>query len=168
MYSKAHKFRFVNNIFCTRTDWERVGGIPSLARAVSDRNTLFPTFHGPAALDSCLERFAILTDLEPDQVLTDRCFNPEPYYDDSHLQIDFVNLYPTEEVSKQCDVMAFVCRIKPKLGKFNVDKFSTLNIPIQYMKQLSHGTDVTLEDGTVINADDLRFPEFQGGNFLGK
>lgn len=168
MSSRGHRFRYINNVFCTRSDWFAVGGVPSLARAVWDKNSLFPNFHGPPAIESYLDRFAIMTDLTPDGALNGKQFNREQYFEDATLSVDFVNLFPATESSKlNSHVMAFVCAVKPRVGKIDVGKFTELDIPSHYLQQLDKGICVTLPDGRTITPDELRSHSFRGGYFLG-
>lgn len=169
MYSKGHRFRYLSNIFCTSNRWQHVGGVPSLARAVFDRTNIFPTFHGPPQIESLLPKFAQLTDICPDTAVSSRTFNTEPFYEDSFIQVDFVNLHrenaPTSEVPS---VVAYVCRLQPRKGTLMLNKFTEHGLPIEHMKAFTNGRDVTLEDGTVLLAKDFTSPGFTGGNFLGK
>lgn len=168
MSSRGHRFRYINNVFCTRTDWFAVGGIPSLARSIWDTNSLFPTFHGPPAIESYLERFAILTDLTPEGALNGKQFNREQFYDDGSLSVDFINLFPaTKSSNLNSHVMAFVCAVKPRSGKLDLGKFTEMNLPTEYLLQLDKGKSVTTADGRIITPDELSSVSFKGGYFLG-
>lgn len=167
MYSRGQRFRYVSNVFCTSNRWERVGGIPSLARAVFDRNTLFPTFHGPKQIKQYLQKFAELTDLDPEHALTNRTFNCDDSYEDSYMQIDFVNLHRTNaSSSEESTVIAYVGRIRPRKGTVILSKFTENDIPNQYIKALNDGEDITLPDGTVHLAKNFLTTSFPGANFL--
>lgn len=166
MYAKTHRFRYVSNIFCTSNRWERIGGIPSLARAIFDRTTLFPTFHGPPQIEHCLSKFAELTDLDPELAVSERQFNHKSYHEDSHIQVDSVKLNRTN--AQGCDdetVIAFVCRLRPRKGTVLLSKITANNIPIEYIRSINEGKDV-IHDGDVIKAEDYLSPGFAGGNFL--
>lgn len=169
MYAKAHRFRFLSNVFCTSNRWDRVGGVPSLARAVFDRNSLFPTFHGPPQIETYLNKFAELTDLDPEVAITERQFNQNSFYEDSYIQVDFVELNRTNAPrSDDTTVMAYVCRLRPRRGSVILTKFTENNIPIEHIKTINQGKDVTLDNGTTYHAKDFLSPGFDGGNFLGK
>lgn len=168
LYSRSHRFRSFSNVFCTSNRWERIGGIPSLGRAVFDRNSHFPTIHGPQQIENCLNTFAALTDIEPELAVSDRTFNQNTYYEDNHMQVDFVDLIrenaPTTEIPS---VKAYVCRLIPRGGTVMLSKFTEDQIPVEYIKNISKGEDVTLPDGRSIIAKDFISPGFEGGNFLG-
>lgn len=170
MYAKGHRFRYVSNVFCTSNRWERIGGLPSLSRAVFDRNTLFPTFHGPPQIERCLHKFAELTDIDPEMAITERQFNKNDFHEDAYIQVDFVELKRTNSASNSDDitVMAHVCRLRPRKGSVILSKFTENNIPIEHIKTLNQGNDVTLPDGTIHLAKDFLTPGFPGGNFLSK
>ncbi|XP_055317663.1 ribonuclease Z, mitochondrial-like [Sitodiplosis mosellana] len=167
MYSRAHRFRYLANVYCTTNRWERIGGVPSLARAVFDRNTLFPTFHGPPQIEKYLNKFAELTDLDPEKAITERTFNRKDFHEDSHIQVDFVELH-REHASSSDDmtVMAFVCRLQPRKGSFFLSRFTEKQIPMEHIKAISEGKNVTLADGTTYYGKDFLSPGFPGGNFL--
>lgn len=168
MSSRGHRFRYINNVFCTRSDWFAVGGVPSLARSVWDKNALFPTFHGPPAIESYLDRFAILTDLVPEAALNGNQFNREQYFEDGSLSVDFVNLFPaTKSSNLNSHVMAFVCTVKPREGKIDLHRFTELNLPSEFLTKLDKGESVVAADGRIITSDELRAYCFRGGHFLG-
>lgn len=169
MYARGHRFRFLSNIFVTSNHWERVGGIPSLARAIYDRNTVFPTFHGPPQLDKCLHKFAELTDIDPELAVTEKQFNSDPCFEDSYMQVDSVPLKPTDaSMAKSSTVIAYVCRLRPRKGTIILSKFTENNIPVEYIRLVNNGEDVTLPDGRTIFAKDFLTQGFSGGNFLGQ
>lgn len=170
MYAKAHRFRFISNVFCTSNRWERIGGIPSLARAIYDRTSAFPVFHGPPELERYLPQFASLTDLEPELAVSEKNFNKDSFFEDYHIQVDFVNLNRADGLrpnEKPETVVAYVCRMRPRRGSMLLSKFTTLNIPIEHIKTFNEGQNVTMEDGTVHCAKDFYAPGFDGANFLG-
>lgn len=167
LYARAHRFRFITNVFCTSNRWERIGGVPSLARAVFDRTSAFPTFHGPPQIEKCLPRFAALTDLDPDVVLTERQYNPATCFEDFYYQVDSVKLNGGSAVGNET-VVAYLCRLRPRKGTVILGKFTANNIPIEHLKTINDGRDVTLNDGTVICAKEYLTPGFPGASFLGK
>lgn len=170
LYSRAHRFRFISNVFCTSNRWERCGGIPSLARAVFDRTSAFPTFHGPPQIERCLRQFADFTDLDPDVAVSDTQFNSAASFEDYYYQADFVELHRANGKRDGINetVIAYICRLRPRKGTVILSKFTALNIPIEHMKTISNGTDVTLRDGTVLYAKDFLTAGFAGANFLGE
>lgn len=168
MYAKGFRFKFITNVFCTRNDWKCVGGVPSLARAIYDRCSQFPTFHGPPELESCLKRFASLTDLNPDAAVSERNFNADNFHDDLASQTDFVNLHSDQKRENAPSVIAYVTRLKPRDGNIIPQKLADLNLPSKLREQLFRGKDVTLKDGTTITTDQVRARRFPGASFLGK
>lgn len=168
MSARGHRFRYVSNVFCTRSDWYAVGGVPSLARAVWDKNSLFPTFHGPPAVANYLDQFAILTDLTPEAALTDKQFNQEPFFQDGCLDVEFVDLFPATNSGRlHGHVMAFICRVKKRQGRLNLQKFTDLNLTMENLNELNQGNDVRASDGTLLTQEDVCGYSFKGGNFLG-
>lgn len=168
LYARAHRFRFISNVFCTSNRWERCGGIPSLARAVFDRTSAFPTFHGPPQIERCLRKFAELTDLDPNVAVSDKQFNSIASFEDYYYQVDFVELKRTNGGSAIDEtVIAYVCRLRPRKGTVILGKITEDNIPIEYLKPISDGIDIKLNDGTIRYAKDYLSPGFAGASFLG-
>lgn len=167
MYSKAHRFRYLSNIFCTSNRWDRVGGIPSLARAVFDRTSQFPTFHGPPQIEALLEKFAELTDLDPDTAVTEQQFNLNPFFEDTYGQYDFVELHRNKDPkAEKASVIAYIGRFRPRQGSIKLHKLTENDVPAEHIRTISSGSDVTLDDGTTYLANDYRTPGFPGANFL--
>lgn len=167
MYSRGRRFRCVQNVFSTSNRWERIGGIPSLSRAVYDRTSTFPIFHGPTEIENCLKKFAELTDLDPDAAVNEKHFNPNAYFEDYHMQVDFVELNRKNASGRKREtVMAYVCRLRPRKGTVLLSKVTANNIPVEYIKSINQGQDFTLDDGTTIHAKDYLSEGFLGGNFL--
>lgn len=169
LYARAQRFRFISNVFCTSNRWERVGGIPSLARAVFDRTSAFPIFHGPPQIERCLRQFASFTDLDPDAVISDTQFNPAASFEDFYYQVDFVELKRHNDSRNGAvdqTVIAYICRLRPRKGTVILGKFTADNLPIEHMKTINDGNDVTLRDGTIRYAKDYLSPGFAGASFL--
>lgn len=161
-YSKYFKFKFIQNIFCTQNNWQCVGGIPSVGKAVYDKNSHFPTVHGPIEIRECLDRFAALTDLDPNEVISSRQFNTESYFEDSNVLIEFIKLHGSTENK----VFAYLCQLKPRKGRLDTEQLIDRNIPMHLIQDLQNDSSVTLADGAVINPNDVRRIGFPGGNFL--
>lgn len=166
LYARGHRFRFISNVFCTSNRWERIGGIPSLARAVFDRTSAFPTFHGPPEIEKCLPKFADLTDLDPDVAVTDKQFDSATCFEDFYYQVDSVQLNRANAAGET--VMAYMCRLRPRKGTVMLGKFTANNLPVEHMKTINDGNDITLGDGTVIYAKDYLSPGFSGASFMSK
>lgn len=168
MYARGFKFKFITNIFCTRSNWECVGGVPSLARAVYDRCSQFPKLHGPPELESCVEKFAFVTDLDPKIAVNEHSFNKENFHDDINSQTDFVNLYRDQPGPNDPSVIAYVCRLKSRESKLDTQKFTDLRLTSEQRQQLHKGESVTLHNNTSLTLDDLKTKAFPGASFLGK
>lgn len=166
LYSKWFRFKFIGNVFCTRKNWQCVGGIPSVGRAIFDKNSQFPTIHGPHELADCIDQFAALTDLDPEDTITSHQFNTENYFEDSNITVEFVRLFPTSANSKENEVYAYLCRLKPRRGRFKLNRLTDKNLTVTHVQNLTKGNSITLDDGRVINPQDVQTAGFLGGNFL--
>lgn len=156
MYSRGFPFRFLSNVFCTSNHWERIGGIPTLAQAFCDWNSRCPTFHGPPQLKHFLRQFA---------EHTKERFNSKPYYNDSNMRIDSVQLNSTDaSMAKSTTVIAYVCRLRSHKQTIIRPNFTETNIPVEY----NNGEDITLPDGGTFLAKELLTSGCDGGNFLSK
>lgn len=168
MYAQGFKFKFITNIFCTRSDWDCVGGVPSLARAVYDRCSQFPTLHGPPELESCVEKFAFVTDLDPKIAVNEHSFNAEMFHDDINSQTDFVHLHRDQPRPNDRSVIAYVCRLKSRDSKLDTQKIMNLRLTHDQRHKIHKGGTVTLDNGITITLDDFRTKAFPGANFLGE
>lgn len=168
MYARGFKFKFITNIFCTRSDWDCVGGVPSLARAVYDRCSQFPTLHGPPELESCIDKFAFVTDLDPKIAVNEHSFNKENFHDDINSQTDFVNLYRDQPGTNDPSVIAYVCRLKPRDSKLVPQKITDLRLTAEQKQKLYKGERVMVDNGTAVTLEDLKTKAFPGANFLGE
>lgn len=64
--------------------------------------------------------------------------------------------------------MVYICRLKPKLGHLNLEACVEKNIPPgPLLGRLKAGEDVTLPDGTLVRAKDVKSPDEPGAVFIG-
>jgi ribonuclease Z len=64
-------------------------------------------------------------------------------------------------------VMSYICKLQPRAGTLNLEKCVEKGIkPGPILGRLKNGFDVTLPDGTVVKADDVRGPSFPGSVFI--
>lgn len=52
MLDNSMKWQSIQNIFVTRTNWFRIGGIPNITRLIEDSHSSQLTLHGPPKLVS--------------------------------------------------------------------------------------------------------------------
>lgn len=155
--STRQRLRFLSDVFCTSNRWERIGGVPSLSRAVFDQTGQFPTFHGPHQIESLLTKFADLTDIDPELAIREDQFNRTPFFEDSYKKIDFLNLHRNKDPNaEEPTVMAYVCRLRPRKRTLILSKLRTI----------LNGIDATLDNGTAVYAKDFLRDGFPGANFL--
>lgn len=63
--------------------------------------------------------------------------------------------------------MVYICRLKPKLGHLNLEACVEKNIPPgPLLGRLKAGEDVTLPDGTLVRAKDVKSPDEPGAVFI--
>lgn len=64
--------------------------------------------------------------------------------------------------------MAFICECKPRPGALSLEKCLRLGVPKgPLLGKLKNGETVTLENGSVIRAENVREPDDPGPIFLG-
>ncbi|KAG5676053.1 hypothetical protein PVAND_005907 [Polypedilum vanderplanki] len=76
--------------------------------------------------------------------------------------------YKSKKVSL-CDdhVMAYICKLQPKPGTLDLEKCVDAGVrPGPLLGHLKNGIDVTLPDGTIVKADDVRGPSCPGPVFI--
>lgn len=72
------------------------------------------------------------------------------------------------EIGVESVVMAYICELKPKLGMLNLTRCVERGVPPgPLLGKLKNGEDVTLPDGTIVYANDVRDPDDPGPVFLG-
>lgn len=65
--------------------------------------------------------------------------------------------------------MSYICRMKDKLGKLNLELCVEKNVPPgPLLGKLKAGEDITLADGTLVRAVDVKDPDETGAVFIGK
>lgn len=65
--------------------------------------------------------------------------------------------------------IAYICRLTPKLGKLDLAKCVEKNVPCgPLLGKLKAGEDITLKDGTIVKAKDVKDPDLPGPVFIGK
>ncbi len=63
--------------------------------------------------------------------------------------------------------IAYICRLTPKLGTLNLAKCVEKNVPPgPLLGKLKNGEDVTLENGIVVKACDVKDPDEPGPIFI--
>ncbi|XP_053675250.1 ribonuclease Z, mitochondrial [Anopheles nili] len=214
-YEHKTKLSCLENIFMTRTNWERIGGLPGICLTMQDVGVPAVSLHGPPGLDELLKamrRFVILKDMKveaneyntgdmyEDHVMTLRYVvinresikaietSPNEEYKQEETVIDDTDYYAYErkkEPSKQeptsrgsnapmnwtkreeDSVMAYICKLKPRLGQLSFEKCVDFGVPAgPLLGQLKNGNDITLPDGRVVRSSDVRAPDDPGPVFM--
>ncbi|CAG9798183.1 unnamed protein product [Chironomus riparius] len=69
--------------------------------------------------------------------------------------------------STDVDVMSYICKLQPRPGTLNLEKCVELGVrPGPLLGRLKNGFDVTLPDGSIVKADDVRGSACPGGVFI--
>lgn len=158
------KLTRLEHIFITQTSWSRIGGLPGLSLTIQDAGVPSIALHGPPKLDElfkAMRNFVILKHLkvEAPPCAAGECF------EDGVLRIDYVPLEDERDPSNT--VMAFVCRCKPRPGTLSLQKCLERKVPKgPLLGKLKNGESVTLENGSTVNADDVREPDDPGPIFI--
>lgn len=158
------KFR---NIFITQSKWQCMGGVPALLLLSYNAYGAFPRFHGPRNLYKIIQRIFHLSTLHRVADLPiSKTYNAQNYFEDGAVRVDFIEL----SAKKESEVaFAYFCKLKRRSGGFSIAKTVEHNVPAgPLIMHLLKGEDVTLEDGTVVKASDVRNPDLPEVYFLGK
>nr|XP_029727345.1 LOW QUALITY PROTEIN: ribonuclease Z, mitochondrial-like [Aedes albopictus] len=88
-YEHKTKLSCLENIFMTRTCWERIGGLPGICLTMQDVGVPNVTLHGPPGLDElfkAMRRFVILKDMKVEAA---EC-KAEDVFDDHVMSLKYV------------------------------------------------------------------------------
>ncbi|EAT37691.1 AAEL010336-PA [Aedes aegypti] len=88
-YEHKTKLSCLENIFMTRTCWERIGGLPGICLTMQDVGVPNVTLHGPPGLDElfkAMRRFVILKDMKVEAA---EC-KAEDLFDDHVMSLKYV------------------------------------------------------------------------------
>lgn len=81
----------------------------------------------------------------------------------SPKRVSEIKLTRNEEDS----VMAYICKIKPRPGALSLEKCVEKKVPPgPLLGKLKNGADITLSDGTVVMANEVRAPDDPGPVFI--
>ncbi|XP_062548161.1 ribonuclease Z, mitochondrial isoform X2 [Armigeres subalbatus] len=95
-YEHKTKLSCLENIFMTRTCWERIGGLPGICLTMQDVGVPNVTLHGPPGLDElfkAMRRFVILKDMK---VQAAEC-KAEDVFDDHVMSLKYVAIRKEKE-----------------------------------------------------------------------
>ncbi|XP_055639990.1 ribonuclease Z, mitochondrial [Toxorhynchites rutilus septentrionalis] len=90
-YEHKTKLSCLENIFMTRTCWDRIGGLPGICLTMQDVGVPNVTLHGPPGLDElfrAMRRFVILKDMKVDAA---KC-EPSDVFEDHVMTLKYVRI----------------------------------------------------------------------------
>lgn len=74
---------------------------------------------------------------------------------------------PHVQVNLKDSVMAFICKLRERAGTLDLSKCVDKGVkPGPLLGKLKNGIDVTLTDGTIVKAEDVRGPSYPGAVFI--
>ncbi|XP_058824529.1 ribonuclease Z, mitochondrial [Topomyia yanbarensis] len=88
-YEHKTKLSCLENIFITRTSWERIGGLPGICLTMQDVGVPNVTLHGPPGLGElfkAMRRFVVLKDMKVEAPE----YKAEDVYDDHVMRLKYV------------------------------------------------------------------------------
>lgn len=152
----------IEHIFLTQLKWNNIGGIGALLYQILSKSGHFPTFHGPARLFHIIKELSSLSMIGNafKCTLTPKIIDSMKSFEDDCISIDIVELSKnnnhTNSISNTDVVYTYVCKIKSKPAVFSLEKSVEKNVPPELFKKIFNGEDITLDDGTIVKAVDVR------------
>lgn len=156
----------VEHVFVTQPKWNCIGGLTTIVFGALARTGQFPKFHGPGNLFRITQRMTFLSVVGGlfKNVFTEANFNLSDYFEDENVRIDFIKLRSGAD-----EVYSYFCKVKGKPGSFSLEKSVAKNVPPgEMLKKIFKGEDITLEDGTIVRAEEVRHSSYPDKYFLGK
>ncbi|KAK2159117.1 hypothetical protein LSH36_158g04026 [Paralvinella palmiformis] len=168
---REHKMKpsKIKDIFFTRKSWTNVGGLVSLCFSLEGMGVPGLRLHGPHNLEKVVTEakgFTQTTKLMLQIVKADIDLGS---YEDSAMYIHYIPMRPRESTAEEpvmkkprltdnCDsfCVAYLCQPKPKTRNVDLEKCVELGVSKGVMiGQLTKGFPVTLDDGKVIQPEDI-------------
>lgn len=160
----------VEHIFITQPTWNFIGGFTAVLFQVLAKIGHFPQFHGSDILFKITQRMTFLSVVGGlfKENFNRENFNSSDFMEDENVRVDFIRL--TDQATSDANsVFAYFCKVKAKLGAFSLEKSVAKNVPAgDLLIKIFNGEDVTLEDGTLVTAEEVRFKSFPDKYFLSK
>lgn len=146
----------IDHAFFTQSKWSRIGGVTNLMFATIAHLGHLPTIHGPDNLFSIFQRMSNLSILGG---MFKQRFNAETFRHCERFEDNKVIIQPVKIQHLDETACVFVCKLKKIQGRFSITKAVNLNVPNDLILQIHRGEDVTLDDGTVVTAKEVRHPD---------
>lgn len=158
--------RRIQNAFFTQSKWNCIGGVTSLIFMTVANYGFPPIFHGPNNLPKIFQRMIFLSSLghhfKHRFGSNDDTYTLTKRYEDTNVVIQPIELKDLNDTT-----VVYLCKIRACRGKFSVEKTVTKNIPAgPLLAKLYRNEDVTLDDGTVVTAAEVRHPDIPEINIL--
>lgn len=160
--AKIH-LKKISNIFFTQSKWHCLGGVTSPIFTTIALDGYPPKFHGPKNLPTIIQRMIFLSSLGH---LFKHRFTEETYFTTERFEDNKIVVQP---ISLHCGnetTMLYVCKVKERKGGFSLQKSVDKNVPAALLAKLFNGESITLNDGTVVEPVDVRFPDMPEVNMI--
>lgn len=145
----------IDHAFFTQSKWNCIGGVMSLIfRAVTSSTGHPPVLHGPSNLPKIIQRILFLPSLGHKHRFEPESFKTCERLEDDVLTVDSVELKHLNDTA-----IVYVCKLKKCKGTFSLQKSLDRNVPPPLMVKLLRGENITLDDGMVVMADEVRHPD---------
>lgn len=143
----------VNHCFFTQSKWKCIGGVTTIIFMTIASSGFPPTFHGPSGLQKIFQRMIFLSSLGG---LFKHRFNSETFRTTQTVENDGIVIECAELTHDQETAIVYLCKLKALSGKYSLRKSVDKNVPVEMLRNLYRGENVTLNDGTVITPADVQ------------
>lgn len=146
----------IEHAFITQSKWNCIGGITSLMFSTIASNGHLPIFHGPSNLFKIFQRMSFLSIIGGlyKHRFTEDIFHSLERFEDHKLVVEPIELKHSED-----SAMVYFCQLKQCRGSFSLEKSVEKNVPGPLLVKLFQSESVTLDDGSVVQPDDVRNPD---------
>lgn len=168
-----YRFSKLQNLFVTHRSWPNLNGIHGICLNLSNAGVKSLNLHGPSGVDSIFTATNWMYDGAAPVQLNLHHFSAEKFEDDS-MHITYVPLLGKSKESNGGDKLedkidvstAYICCLKRRPGKMNVEKAVKLGIPFgPLFGQLQRGKSVKLNN-RLINPEEVLLPADPSTSFI--
>lgn len=142
----------IDHAFFTQSKWNCIGGVTSVIFSTIANSGYPPTFTGPENLQKIFQRMSFLSTVGGTYKhrFNDDLFKTERFEDHK------IVIEPIELKHLNASAIIYVCKLKECKGSFSLKKSLDKNVPPHLIGNLHRGESVTLDDGTVVNPNDVQ------------
>ncbi|ESP03890.1 hypothetical protein LOTGIDRAFT_230203 [Lottia gigantea] len=174
------KIAKIEHLFLTSNSWSNIGGLIGLLFMLENIGVPKITLHGPPNVEGISSMCKHLG--QSDGTKLEKRLLTEGNYEDNNFKFQYVPFFRKKEKTDEAAFaskkpkldslpvevsVAYICTPKPSIRRIDIQKCIELDIaPGPCLNLVKTGESVTLEDGRVINSEDILKPLVQSPSFI--